>query len=94
MRDHPPAANRTCWLTAGSMPLRTATVLSTGDKEAVVRLHEIWDVPAECELYFTFNCAVGRRCTVKEREGDIVTLRFTARIGRSIAEDNDNVIQV
>jgi hypothetical protein len=76
------------------MPLRTASVLEVSDKTAIVALHEPTPLPAECELYFTFNCTVGRKCRIAERTGDVVSLLFLARIGAAIAAVNDNIVRV
>jgi hypothetical protein len=76
------------------MALRAASVLAVSDKMATVALHDPSPLPAECDLYFTYNCTVGRKCLITKRRGDTVTLAFIARLGSAIGADNDNVICV
>ena len=87
-------SNQLCWITAGVMPLRRATVLSINTTHAVVRLDENAPLPKELDLYFTFNCTVGRKCLVDSQRDNVVALTFLARLGASYAAHNDNIIQV
>jgi hypothetical protein len=87
-------SGRTCWITAGSMPLRTATVLEIYNDGALVQLHEPQPLPVECDLYFTFNCTVGRKCCVTHRTSQTVRLSFLEKIGSPIAAQNDNIVEV
>jgi hypothetical protein len=69
-------------------------VVHLTENSALVRLEEAVKLPQECDLYFTYNCTVGRRCRVQFQRGEMATLSFLGRIGATHSAQNDNVIQV
>jgi hypothetical protein len=58
------------------MPLRATAVLEITDTFARIGMDE----PAS-EIYFTYNCTVGRRCMVREQHGNTAVLWFLSPIG-------------
>ena len=86
---------RICWITAGDIPLQTATVLAISDNAATIQLQQAVPLPTECDLFFTYSCTVGRRCYVQSitKDGSI-QLSFRSRIGKLHVADNDDIVQV
>jgi hypothetical protein len=70
-----------CWITAGSIPLKEATVVDLDDKRARLILSDMVLLPPECSLFFTYNCTVGRKCKVTRQMGTQVSVSFLGRIG-------------
>jgi hypothetical protein len=88
------ATHTTCWITAGRIPLRAGTVLSITEGQAVVRLSNPEPMPEQCEIYFTYNCTVGRKCVVESQQGDTIALSFLSRLGAAEVAHNDDIVQV
>ena len=70
-----------CWITAGSIPLKEATIVGLDDNGARLILSEQIMLPSECSLFFTYNCTVGRKCKVIRQAAKDISLLFLSRIG-------------
>ena len=75
-------AGRPCWIGAGLSNLLEAQVRDISATGATVALATVVALPEEeCNLYFTSDCKVGRRCIVVRQEGAELILSFQGRIG-------------
>lgn len=72
---------RHCWIGAGLAHLIEARVREISANGAVVLLAVVSPVPEECNLFFTSDCKVGRKCVVVRQEDSEVVLLFEGRIG-------------
>ena len=70
-----PSRGSPCWIGAGSnTPLIEARLIQMSDKSATVALLDEADPPSVCNLLFTPDGKVGRRCELVWKMGDIIHL--------------------
>jgi hypothetical protein len=77
-----------CWIGAGLTNLLEGRVLELTDTIARVELISPAVVPEECNLFFTPDCKVGRKCAVIRQVGSEVLLSIQGRIGPPPAPDD------
>jgi hypothetical protein len=70
-----------CWISAGLTPLLEGRVISLSESVATVELDVPAAVPEQCNLLFTADGKVGRRCALVRQSGSEVVLSIKGRIG-------------
>lgn len=82
-------AQRVCWIGAGLRNLLDGRIQKITETGANIELLTPVAVPEECNLYFTTDCQVGRKCKVISQTGSVVRLSFQGRIEPMSDRDGD-----
>jgi hypothetical protein len=75
----PDREQQKCWISAGLTSLLEGRVISLSDSIATVELDVPAAVPEECNLLFTPDGKVGRRCALVRQTGKEVILSIKGR---------------